>query len=199
MKHIRLLTLFLILGITTLSAQKPPKREFRGAWIQTVFQSEYANMTSEEMKADFIRKLDLLQTCGINAIIFQVRPEADAWYLSEIEPWSRFCTGKQGVAPDPLFDPMAFLIKECHRRNMEFHAWLNPFRAGTSGTSTLAETHVYHEHPEWFVTYNKQLLFDPGIPACREYICRIVEDIVSRYDVDAIHMDDYFYKIKLSA
>ena len=193
MKHIRLLTLFLILGITTLSAQKPPKREFRGAWIQTVFQSEYANMTSEEMKADFIRKLDLLQTCGINAIIFQVRPEADAWYLSEIEPWSRFCTGKQGVAPDPLFDPMAFLIKECHRRNMEFHAWLNPFRAGPSGTSTLAETHVYHEHPEWFVTYNKQLLFDPGIPACREYICRIVEDIVSRYDVDAIHMDDYFY------
>ena len=193
MKHIRLLTLFLILGITTLSAQKPPKREFRGAWIQTVFQSEYANMTSKEMKADFIRKLDLLQTCGINAIIFQVRPEADAWYLSEIEPWSRFCTGKQGVAPDPLFDPMAFLIKECHRRNMEFHAWLNPFRAGTSGTSTLAETHVYHEHPEWFVTYNKQLLFDPGIPACREYICRIVEDIVSRYDVDAIHMDDYFY------
>ena len=147
MKHIRLLTLFLILGITTLSAQKPPKREFRGAWIQTVFQSEYANMTSKEMKADFIRKLDLLQTCGINAIIFQVRPEADAWYLSEIEPWSRFCTGKQGVAPYPLFDPMAFLIKECHRRNMEFHAWLNPFSAGTSGTSTLAETHVYHEHP----------------------------------------------------
>ena len=86
MKHIRLLTLFLILGITTLSAQKPPKREFRGAWIQTVFQSEYAHMTSKEMKADFIRKLDLLQTCGINAIIFQVRPEADAWYLSEIEP-----------------------------------------------------------------------------------------------------------------
>ena len=193
MKHIRLLILFLILGITTLSAQKSPKREFRGAWIQTVFQSEYAKMTPEEMKADFIRKLNQLQECGINAIIFQVRPEADAWYLSEIEPWSRFCTGKQGVAPDPLFDPMAFLIKECHRRNMEFHAWLNPFRAGTSGTSTLAETHVYHEHPEWFVTYNKQLLFDPGIPACRKYICRIVEDIVSRYDVDAIHMDDYFY------
>ena len=112
MKHTRLLILFLILGITTLSAQKSPKREFRGAWIQTVFQSEYAKMTPEEMKADFIRKLDLLQGCGINAIVFQVRPEADAWYLSEIEPWSRFCTGRQGVAPDPLFDPMAFLIKE---------------------------------------------------------------------------------------
>ena len=113
MKHIRLLIPFLILSITTLSAQKSPKREFRGAWIQTVFQNEYAKMTPEEMKADFIRKLDLLQNCGINAIIFQVRPEADAWYLSEIEPWSRFCTGKQGIAPDPLFDPMAFLIKEC--------------------------------------------------------------------------------------
>ncbi len=193
MKHIRLFILFLFAGIITLSAQESPKREFRGAWIQTIFQSEYACMSPEEMKADFIRKLDLLQACGINAIIFQVRPEADAWYQSEIEPWSRFCTGKQGVAPNPMFDPMAFLIQECHRRNMEFHAWLNPFRAGTSGTSMLADSHVFHEHPEWFVTYNKQLLFDPGLPACRKYICRVVQDIVSRYDVDAIHMDDYFY------
>ena len=194
MKHtLSLFLLFSILCKTTLLAQQAPKREFRGAWIQTVFQSEYAKMSVEEMKIDFIQKLNQLQSCGINAIIFQVRPEADAWYHSQLEPWSRFYTGKQGVAPDPLFDPMAFLIKECHRRNMEFHAWLNPFRASTSGTSILADSHIYYKHPEWFVTYNKQLLFDPGIPACRKYICQIVEDIVSRYDIDAIHMDDYFY------
>lgn len=194
MKHFAFLSLIIALVFSTGAfAQENPKREFRGAWIQTVFQSEYATMTPEEMKADFIRKLDFLQSCGINAIIFQVRPEADAWYASRIEPWSRFLTGKQGVAPEPYWDPMEFLIRECHWRNMEFHAWLNPFRAGTSGTANLADSHVYYQHPEWFVTYGRQLLFDPGIPACREYICRVVRDIVRRYDVDAIHMDDYFY------
>jgi uncharacterized lipoprotein YddW (UPF0748 family) len=189
-----ILSLFLFLLLAGASiAREHPKREFRGAWIQTVFQEEYSRMTPEEMRADFTRKLDRLQACGINAILFQVRPEADAWYDSRVEPWSRFLTGRQGVAPDPFFDPTRFLVEECHRRNMEFHAWLNPFRAGTSGTDHLAPSHVYHEHPEWFVFYNNQLLFDPGIPACRQHICDVVRDIVSRYDVDAIHMDDYFY------
>lgn len=169
------------------------KREFRGAWIQTVFQSEYAMMNPQEMRNDFIRKLDFLQKCGINAIIFQVRPESDAWYRSTYEPWSRFCTGQQGIAPRDGFDPMAFLIDECHKRNMEFHAWLNPYRAGTSGTKHLCASHIYYKHPEWFVSYNNQLLYDPGIPQCRQYICDVVKDIVMRYDVDAIHMDDYFY------
>lgn len=174
-------------------ADKQAKREFRGAWIQTAFQSEYQEMGPVRMKRDFVRKLNRLQACGINAVIFQVRPEADAFYKSEIEPWSRFLTGEQGVAPAGEFDPMAFLIEECHKRGMEFHAWLNPYRARTAGNSRLADTHVYHSHPEWFVTYNKQLLFDPGLPDCRQFICRVVRDIVSRYDVDAIHMDDYFY------
>lgn len=170
-----------------------PKREFRGAWIQTAFQSEYRSMTPSHMKKDFIRKLNYLQACGINAVIFQVRPEADAFYRSDIEPWSRFYTGEQGKAPAGDFDVMAFLIDECHKRNMEFHAWLNPYRASTAGNTTFAETHIYHQHPEWFVTYNKQILFDPGLPASRQFICKVVRDIVSRYDVDAIHMDDYFY------
>lgn len=142
---------------------------------------------------DFIRKLNYLQACGINAIIFQVRPEADAFYKSDIEPWSRFFTGEQGVAPAGEFDPMAFLIQECHKRNMEFHAWLNPYRASTAGNTRFADSHIYHKHPEWFVTYNKQILFDPGLPESRQFICRVVRDIVGRYDVDAIHMDDYFY------
>ncbi len=169
------------------------KREFRGAWIQTAFQSEYKDMTPQDMQRSFIRKLNSLKACGINAVIFQVRPEADAFYKSDIEPWSRFYTGEQGVAPEGDFDVMEFLVKECHKRGMEFHAWLNPYRASTAGTTRFAETHIYHSHPEWFVAYNKQILFDPGLPQCRGFICRVVRDIVSRYDVDAIHMDDYFY------
>lgn len=169
------------------------KHEFRGAWIQTVFQDEYSRMSVAEMKKSFIQKLDYLQDCGINALIFQVRPEADAFYKSKLEPWSRFYTGKQGLAPEGEFDLMAFLIEECHKRAMEFHAWLNPYRAGTSGTDHLCATHIYHKHPDWFVFYNKQLLFDPGLPQCRQHICNVVRDIVLRYDLDAIHMDDYFY------
>lgn len=192
---------FLLITLFTScrTAQTPPpvkenpKREFRGAWIQTAFQEEYRQMSVAEMRRSFIRKLDFLQSCGINALIFQVRPEGDAFYRSELEPWSRFYTGEQGRAPEGQFDVMAFLIQECHRRNMEFHAWLNPYRISTSGNTKFAASHIYHRHPEWFVTYNKQILFDPGLPQSRNFICRVVRDIVSRYDVDAIHMDDYFY------
>lgn len=178
---------------TAVLPQREAKREFRGAWIQTVHQPEYARMKPEEMKRDLRRKLDILQRCGFNAVIFQVRPEADAFYDSKYEPYSRFFTGKQGVAPDPPFDPMAFLVAECHRRNMEFHAWLNPYRVSTSGKTALAPGHIYHQHPEWFLTYNNMILFDPGLPESRNFICKVVRDIVSRYDIDAIHMDDYFY------
>ena len=173
---------------STENVYKSPKREFRGAWIQTAFQSEYSEMSVAEMRKSFIRKLNYLQRCGINAIIFQVRPEADAFYRSKLEPWSRFYTGEQGVAPEGNFDVMAFLIKECHKRNMEFHAWLNPYRASTAGKTKFADNHIYYKHPEWFVTYNKQILFDPGIPDCRAFICRVIRDIVTRYDVDAIRI-----------
>ncbi|MDR2469022.1 MAG: family 10 glycosylhydrolase [Tannerella sp.] len=171
-----------------------PKREFRGAWIQTVFQEDYRNLTSGAFRKLMTDRLDRLQACGINAVIFQVRPEADAFYKSTREPWSRFLTGQQGKLPDePDFDPMAILILECHRRNMEFHAWLNPYRAGAAGFTDFAATHVYHRHPEWFVRYDNLIWFDPGEPDCRYFICEVVRDIVARYDVDAIHMDDYFY------
>ncbi|MDR2118989.1 MAG: family 10 glycosylhydrolase [Tannerellaceae bacterium] len=170
-----------------------PKREFRGVWIQTAYQSEYKDMTPAQMQADFVRKLDFLHTCGINAILFQVRPEADAFYKSELEPWSRFFTGKQGLPPDGEFDLMQFLIDECHKRNMEFHAWLNPYRAGTAGSTVFADSHIIRSHPERFVKYGNQVFFDPGQPQNRRFICRVVEDIVSRYDVDGVHLDDYFY------
>lgn len=169
-----------------------PKREFRAAWIQSV-NGQFRGMPTEKLKQNLIGQLNSLQKAGINAIIFQVRPEADALYASRLEPWSRFLTGVQGKAPEPYWDPMQFMIDECHKRGMEFHAWINPYRTKTTLKSELAPNHVYNIHPEWFVTYGDQLYFDPALPESRQHICMVVSDIVSRYDVDAIHMDDYFY------
>lgn len=169
-----------------------PKREFRAVWIQSV-NGQFRGMPTEKLKQNLIGQLNSLQKAGINAIIFQVRPEADALYASRLEPWSRFLTGVQGKAPEPYWDPMQFMIDECHKRGMEFHAWINPYRTKTTLKSELAPNHVYNIHPEWFVTYGDQLYFDPALPESRRHICMVVSDIVSRYDVDAIHMDDYFY------
>lgn len=169
-----------------------PKREFRAAWIQSV-NGQFRGMPTEKLKQTLIAQLNSLQEAGINAIIFQVRPEADALYASQLEPWSRYLTGVQGKAPDPYWDPMQFMIDECHKRGMEFHAWINPYRVKTSLKNELASGHVYNIHPEWFVTYGDQLFFDPALPESRRHITLVVGDIVSRYDVDAIHMDDYFY------
>ena len=169
-----------------------PKREFRAAWIQSV-NGQFRGMPTEKLKQNLIGQLNSLQKAGINAIIFQVRPEADALYASRLEPWSRFLTGVQGKAPEPYWDPKQYMIDECHKRGMEFHAWINPYRTKTTLKSELAPNHVYNIHPEWFVTYGDQLYFDPALPESRRHICMVVSDIVSRYDVDAIHMDDYFY------
>ena len=193
-KLILLLALFLATGVgAQIQQQSPyPKREFRGAWIQAV-NGQFRGIPTEKLKQTLIDQLNSLQGAGINAIIFQVRPEADALYASQLEPWSRFLTGVQGQAPSPYWDPMQFMIYECHKRGMEFHAWINPYRVKTSLKSELSPNHLYNIHPEWFVTYNNQLFFDPALPESRRHICMVVADIVSRYDVDAIHMDDYFY------
>lgn len=193
-KLILLLALFLATGVgAQIQQQSPyPKREFRGAWIQAV-NGQFCGIPTEKLKQTLIDQLNSLQGAGINAIIFQVRPEADALYASQLEPWSRFLTGVQGQAPSPYWDPMQFMIDECHKRGMEFHAWINPYRVKTSLKSELSPNHLYNIHPEWFVTYNNQLFFDPALPESRRHICMVVADIVSRYDVDAIHMDDYFY------
>lgn len=193
-KLILLLALFLATGVGAQIQQQSsyPKREFRGAWIQAV-NGQFRGIPTEKLKQTLIDQLNSLQGAGINAIIFQVRPEADALYASQLEPWSRFLTGVQGQAPSPYWDPMQFMIDECHKRGMEFHAWINPYRVKTSLKSELSPNHLYNIHPEWFVTYNNQLFFDPALPESRRHICMVVADIVSRYDVDAIHMDDYFY------
>lgn len=197
MTHNKLITVLLIAlllaSFGTIQSQSNPKREFRGAWIHVIGQSQYANMTAEEIKTYLTKSLDELQAQGLNAIIFQVRPCADALYMSDIEPWSRYLTGIQGEAPEHNFDPMEFMIRECHERSMEFHAWLNPYRVTASENDVLHSSHVYHDNKEWFVKYGKQIYFDPGVPASKNHIKKIVRDIVSRYDIDAIHMDDYFY------
>jgi uncharacterized lipoprotein YddW (UPF0748 family) len=192
MKHKVLLLLAILFSLSAFS-QLAPKREFRGAWIHVIGQSQYRSMSSAEMKRYFINMLDSLQAMNINAVIFQVRPTADACYPSNIEPWSRYLTGTQGQAPDSGFDPMAFVLAEAHKRLMEFHAWLNPYRVSASESDILAPNHIYFQYPERFIKYGKQLYFDPGLPENRNHICKVVKDIVSRYDVDAIHMDDYFY------
>ena len=191
----KLRSFFFLMCLTftfSLVAQVAPKREFRGAWLHTV-SGGYKGLGTLEMQKLLVQQLNSLQKAGINAIIFQVRPEADAFYVSSLEPWSRYLTGVQGKAPSPLWDPMAFMIEECHKRGMEFHAWVNPYRVKTNLKSELAPTHIYWQHPEWFLEYGNQLFFDPGLPESRKHICKVIQDIISRYDVDAIHMDDYFY------
>ena len=146
--------LFFSLAVAAQSPQpeRYPKREFRAAWIQAV-NGQFRGIPTEKLKQTLINQLNSLQEAGINAIIFQVRPEADALYASKLEPWSRFLTGVQGKAPNPYWDPMEFMIEECHKRGMEFHAWINPYRVKTSLKNELAPNHVYNIHPEWFVTY----------------------------------------------
>ncbi len=186
-----LLSLLLVNGVAW--GHTPyPKREFRGAWIQAV-NGQFQGMSPQVMQKTLTTQLDKLQLAGINAVIFQVRPEADALYVSNLEPWSRFLTGVQGKAPSPLWDPLQFMIDECHKRGMELHAWINPYRAKTKGTTQLAANHPYNRHPERFFKYDGLILFDPGYPENIRYICEVVEDIVKRYDVDGLHIDDYFY------
>ena len=192
MKIKTLLTLLFACAILVLHAQEYPKREFRGAWIQAV-NGQFQGMSPQKMQETLISQLNILQEAGINAIIFQIRPEADALYASKYEPWSRFLTGVQGKAPNPYWAPLQFMIDECHKRNMELHAWINPYRAKTKGTASVAGNHPTKLYPDRFIEYDGQLYFDPGFPENRAYICRIVKDILERYDVDAIHMDDYFY------
>lgn len=187
-----ILLTFLLLWPCVTAQNLLPKREFRGAWIQ-IINGQFEGMSRDQMQANLTHQLNVLQQCGINAIMFQVRGEADAMYPSPYEPWSRFLTGRQGTAPNPYWDPLAWMITECHKRGMELHAWINPFRAKTKGTKELALNHPYVKHPERFFEYDGLYLFDPGLNENRRYICQIAADIVRRYDVDGIHMDDYFY------
>jgi len=177
-----------------------PKYEFRGVWIATVNNIDWPprGATTEAQKADFTRQLDMHQRNGMNAVIVQVRPAADAFYPSQYEPWSQWLTGVQGQPPSPYYDPLQFMIAETHKRGMEFHAWLNPYRANFNiNTASIAANHITRIHPEWFLTYGDKKYFDPGNKQAQQFVVNVVRDIVKRYDVDAIHMDDYFYPYRI--
>lgn len=173
---------------------------FRGAWIATVANIDWPSKSAigdtDKQQTEMIWILDSLQAIGINAIIFQIRPTADALYKSSFEPVSHWLTGEQGSWGEQApWDPLAWTIQQAHQRDMEVHVWLNPYRINLASTniSTLADDHIMHKHPDWFWQYGKQWYFDPGLDQTREWICTIVQDIVERYDIQAIHMDDYFY------
>ena len=161
--------------------------------------AEQKNLSVVEQKASFIRLLDLHQSNGMNAIVMQIRPTGDAFYPSQYEPWSEYLTGKQGLPPNPYYDPLEFMIMETHKRGMEFHAWLNPYRAVFNVfKSSVAPSHITKIHPEWFVIYGDKKYFNPGLPEVRKHTVRVVKDLLNRYDIDAIHMDDYFYPYRIA-
>jgi uncharacterized lipoprotein YddW (UPF0748 family) len=192
------LLLTVTLPITALKSQTIyPKREFRAAWISTVFNVDYpssSGLTTAQQKAEFITQLNNLKLAGCNAVFVQVRPASDAFYASPFEPWSEWLEGTQNVAPSPYYDPLAFYVSECKKRGMELHAWFNPYRAGFStNAANYSSNHVANAHPTWCLNYDGKKFLNPGLSAVRDYVTSIVMDVVRRYDIDGVHFDDYFY------
>ncbi len=179
-----------------------PKYEFRGVWVATVANIDFPStkfLNSESQKAEFINLLDMNKRNGMNAVVVQIRPAADAFYASPYEPWSEWLTGTQGKPPSPYYDPLKFMITETHKRGMEFHAWMNPYRAVFNiYKSSIAPNHITRLHPDWFIDYGTVKYFDPGNKDVQRYVTSIVKDVVSRYDIDAIHFDDYFYPYRIA-
>lgn len=174
-----------------------PMREFRGAWVPTVNNivwPSHKGLSAAQQKAELIAIFDRASVLGLNAIILQVRPACDAFYVSQFEPWSEYLTGTMGRAPEPFYDPLAFAIEEAHKRGLELHAWFNPFRAlHTSAKSTIASNHISKTRPGLVRKYGSQLWLDPGEPEARAYVLGVILDVVRRYNIDGVHFDDYFY------
>jgi len=194
------LTIFIFIALisTNLFPQSvPPKREMRAAWIATVTNLDWPSsntLTTAQQQQELITLLDELKHDGINTVIFQVRSESDAMYSSSFDPWSYWLTGSQGTPPYPYYDPLEFAIEEAHKRGMELHAWFNPYRAERNvGNYPVASNHVTLLHPDWVIQISTFKFLDPGLQAVRDYVTSVVYDVVSRYDVDGVHFDDYFY------
>lgn len=172
-------------------------REFRGVWVATVGNLDWPsrrNLTTAQAQAELLRILDAARDQGLNAVIFQVRPMADAFYDSKIEPWSDYLTGESGRAPSPNWDPLAFAIEQAHARGLELHAWFNPFRAGfVAKRAPMAPSHITRTRPDLVRRYGTFFWLDPGEPDARRRAIDVITDVVRRYDVDAVHIDDYFY------
>jgi uncharacterized lipoprotein YddW (UPF0748 family) len=190
----RLLTLVFLLISLHMTAQNP-KREFRAGFIASVSNIDFPSskfLTADGQRAEFISILDRYKQAGMNAVVVQIRAACDAMYQSDIEPWSEWINGQQGRSPN--YDPLAFMVAETHKRGMEFHAWFNPYRAAlVASNAGLAPSHVILQRPSWIQTYGSLRLLDPGLPEVRQYVVRVIMDVVRRYDIDGVHFDDYFY------
>lgn len=183
------------------SAKIAPKREFRGVWVATVTNIDWPSrpgLTADQQKQELIGLMEQHKKTGMNAIMLQVRPAADAFYLKSREPWSQWLMGRQGIAPAPGYDPLEFAIKEAHSRGMELHAWFNPYRATMSPNSYISDGHMTKKRPDLFFVYGGKKQFDPGLPEVREYIVQVILDVVKGYDIDGVHFDDYFYPYPIS-
>ncbi len=192
-------------GYAASSAECPtdpalPKRQLRAMWIASVTNIDWPSATGLDaatQRAEYLRLLDEAQAYRLNAVFVQVRPTADAFWPSPLEPWSQWLTGRQGG--DPGYDPLAFLVEEAHKRNLEFHAWFNPYRVSMQGDpGQLVPQHPARQHPEWIFTYGSRLYYNPGIPEVRRFIQDAIMHAVEHYDIDGVHFDDYFYPYPVS-
>ena len=203
MKKGRLSTIIAIMFVFVFGQSLAQVRELRAVWIATVSNIDFPQrpgMSTQEQRESFVRILDMHKRNGMNAVVMQIRPATDAFYPSSLEPWSQWLVGKQGTPPSPFYDPLAFMIEETHKRNMEFHAWMNPYRAiFNTATTQTAPTHITRIHPEWFLNYGDKQYFDPGNKEVQKHVAAVVRDVVSRYAVDAIHFDDYFYPYRIGS
>ncbi len=179
------------------AALPPVTREFRGVWVATVANIDWpsrAGLPVETQQRELLTILDRARELGLNAVVFQVRPAADALYPSPHEPWSEYLTGEQGRAPSPMWDPLEFVTRAAHARGLELHAWFNPFRSRhSSGRSAAAATHVSRAQPSLVRRYGSMQWMDPGAQAVHDQSMRVILDVVRRYDIDGVHIDDYFY------
>ena len=189
----------------TLEPPPPVPREFRAAWVTPIWDRGFrdwpsaSGLSPDSQRAELRAMLDHASAIGLNVLILHVRLAGDAIYPTKYAPWSAYLTGKSGEAPSPAYDPLAYAIEEAHLRGIQLHAWFNPFRAMLPVfAGKAAATHVTRQHPEWIRKYGTQTWIDPGDPAARKYVLETMLDVVKRYDVDGIHIDDYFYPYRES-
>jgi uncharacterized lipoprotein YddW (UPF0748 family) len=202
LKKLGVLLVLLLSSCSLIKHQKAgPKTEFRAVWIATVVNIDWPIRGGdpwEKQKEEYIRILKFYKALNFNAVVVQIRTAGDAFYESEFSPWSRFLSGTEGIAPETDQDPLKWLIKEAHTRGFEFHAWLNPYRATFDlNTDILSKSHDYFQHPDWMIKYGKKYYYNPGLPEVQQHLISIIDEVVTQYDVDAIHFDDYFYPYKI--
>lgn len=196
-RSVSVISVVMLASLLTIMEAAPKKREMRGVWVATVANIDWPtsrNASSDAQREELREMLDRFAELKINTVVFQARPTSDALYHSAIEPWSAYLTGKQGRKPSPYFDPLQFLVEEAHKRFIDVHVWLNPYRLlNGDPVTSLDKSHIFFQKPHLFVQYGGKYYFNPGLDETRHYLNRVVADIVERYDIDAIHFDDYFY------